>query len=83
MPAASRCSSSRRPPHADPPPRPPFRGLEHIGLGVSDLDAAAADLRGRGVRFVSEPKESRPGVRIASIEGPDGVPVELIERTGA
>jgi catechol 2,3-dioxygenase-like lactoylglutathione lyase family enzyme len=65
------------------PPEPPFLGIEHIGLGVSDLDAAAADLRARGVRFVTEPREARPGVRIAFIEGPDRVRIELIERTGA
>ncbi|MBL6454645.1 VOC family protein [Belnapia sp. T6] len=64
-------------------PEPPFIGIEHIGLGVNDLDAAATDLRGRGVRFTTEPREARPGVRIAFIEGPDRVRIELIERRGA
>ena len=62
------------------PPEPPFLGIEHIGLGVNDLDAAAAQLKARGVRFTTEPRQARPGVRIAFIEGPDRVRIELIER---
>jgi catechol 2,3-dioxygenase-like lactoylglutathione lyase family enzyme len=63
------------------PPQPPYVGIEHIGLAVDDLDAAVADLRARGVRFVVEPREARPGVRIAFIDGPDQVRIELIERS--
>ncbi|MGL4284794.1 MAG: VOC family protein [Phreatobacter sp.] len=62
------------------PPAPPFMGIEHIGLGVSDIDAAAAALRARGVVFIQEPREARPGVRIAFVEGPERVRIELIER---
>ncbi|MCK8783933.1 VOC family protein [Roseomonas sp. NAR14] len=64
-------------------PEPPYVGIEHIGLGVNDMDAAVADLRTRGVHFVVEPKEARPGVRIAFLEGPDKVRIELIERRPA
>ncbi|MBW6399868.1 VOC family protein [Roseomonas sp. HJA6] len=71
------------PPATPHPPEPPYLGLEHLGLRVPDLDAAAADLRSRGVRFVTEPREARPGTRIAFIEGPDGVRIELIERSTA
>jgi catechol 2,3-dioxygenase-like lactoylglutathione lyase family enzyme len=62
------------------PPAPPFLGLEHIGLGTSDLDAAIADLAAKGVPLVSGPSEPRPGVRIAFFAMPDGARVELIER---
>jgi catechol 2,3-dioxygenase-like lactoylglutathione lyase family enzyme len=65
------------------PPTPPFLGIEHFGLQVDDIDAAATDLRARGVHFTTEPVESRPGVRMAFIEGPEGVRIELIERTSA
>lgn len=65
------------------PPEPPFQGLEHIGLVVNDLDAAMTDLRERGVRFVIEPQQPRPGVRIVFIEGPERVSIELIERRAA
>jgi catechol 2,3-dioxygenase-like lactoylglutathione lyase family enzyme len=64
------------------PPAPPFLGIEHVGLAVTDLDAAIADLAGKGVPLVSGPSEPRPGVRIAFFAMPDGVRVELIERKG-
>lgn len=64
------------------PPPPPFLGIEHIGLAVDDLDTALADLAAKGARLVSGPTEARPGVRIAFIEAPDAVRVELIERKG-
>ncbi|WP_043837888.1 VOC family protein [Muricoccus aerilatus] len=70
----------RVPPETAAPPAPPFLGLEHIGLRVADLDAAAAALRARGVRFLTEPREARPGTRIAFIAAPDSVRIELIER---
>lgn len=70
------------PPGTAAPPAPPFLGLEHIGLAVSDLDAAIPDLAGKGVPLVSGPAEPRPGVRIAFFAMPDGVRVELIERKG-
>lgn len=60
---------------------PPHRGLEHIGLTVPDLDEAAAGLKARGVPFTVEPKELRPGLRIAFIRGRDDVPIELLERS--
>ncbi len=61
-------------------PEAPFIGIEHLGLAVDDLDAAVADLRARGAIFVVEPREARPGVRIAFFEAPDRVRIELIER---
>jgi catechol 2,3-dioxygenase-like lactoylglutathione lyase family enzyme len=62
------------------PPKPPFLGLEHVGLAVDDLDAAMAALEAKGVARLSGPSEPRPGVRIAFFAAPDGVQVELIER---
>ncbi len=68
-------------PETPSPPAPPFLGLEHIGLTVPDLDAAIAHLDATGVKLVSGPATPRPGVRIAFFGMPDGVQVELIERT--
>lgn len=68
------------PPDTHRPPAPPFVGIEHIGLGVDDLDAAAADLGARGIRFVDGPRQARPGVRVAFFDAPDQVRIELIER---
>jgi catechol 2,3-dioxygenase-like lactoylglutathione lyase family enzyme len=71
------------PPTTAAPPEPPFLGFEHIGLTVPDMDAAVAGLKAKGVRFVMEPREARPGVRIAFLEAPQGARVELIERRAA
>jgi catechol 2,3-dioxygenase-like lactoylglutathione lyase family enzyme len=69
------------PPQTPVPPSPPFVGIEHIGLRVENFDAVVADLRGKGGRFVIEPNSPRPGVKIAFMEGPDGIRIELLERS--
>ena len=62
-------------------PAEPYIGLDHLGLRVADVDAATAELKRRGARVLVEPKTIRPGVRIAFIQGPDDVRIELLERT--
>ena len=62
------------------PPAIPYMGLEHIGLTVENLDAAVAELKGKGVSFTMEPKTIRPGVRIAFLTAPQNVSIELIQR---
>jgi catechol 2,3-dioxygenase-like lactoylglutathione lyase family enzyme len=72
------------PPHPDFPAAPgpdfPHLGLEHIGLGVDDLDAAVAALRARGADIAIGPLAAGPGLRLAFVRGPEGVMVELLER---
>lgn len=64
------------------PPAPPFRGIEHIGLTVTDIDAALAHiLDGHGATLVKPVTQARPGVRIAFVDSPEGVRVELVERS--
>jgi catechol 2,3-dioxygenase-like lactoylglutathione lyase family enzyme len=55
-------------------------GLEHIGLTVSNIDSAVAELKAKGVRFTLDPTTVRPGVRIAFLRGPENVSIELIQR---
>jgi catechol 2,3-dioxygenase-like lactoylglutathione lyase family enzyme len=62
------------------PPAIPYMGLEHIGLTVENIDAAVAELKGKGVAFTMEPKTIRPGVRIAFLTAPQDVSIELIQR---
>ena len=62
------------------PPQTPYFGLEHIGLTVTDLDAAAAELKAKRVTFVTEPMTARPGVRLVFIRGPENVLIELLQR---
>jgi lactoylglutathione lyase len=61
-------------------PAIPYMGLEHIGLTVENIDAAVAELKGKGVAFTMEPKTIRPGVRIAFLTAPQNVSIELIQR---
>lgn len=61
-------------------PAAPFRGIEHLGLVVDDLDAVLAELANKGVELEAPPSSPRPGVRIAFVKAPDGARVELLER---
>ncbi|MEJ0019273.1 MAG: VOC family protein [Acetobacteraceae bacterium] len=61
-------------------PQTPYMGLDHFGLTVPDIDAAVAELKGKGVPFTMEPKTIRPGVRIAFLTAPQNVSIELIQR---
>jgi catechol 2,3-dioxygenase-like lactoylglutathione lyase family enzyme len=64
----------------NPAPTTPYQGLDHFGLTVSGIDAVAADLKGKGVEFTTEPTTVRPGVRVCFIRGPQGISIELLER---
>jgi catechol 2,3-dioxygenase-like lactoylglutathione lyase family enzyme len=63
------------------PPTIPYRGLDHFGLAVTGIDAIAADLKAKGVEFTKDPTTVRPGVRICFIKAPEGVSIELLDRT--
>lgn len=59
----------------------PRFGVDHFGFEVNDLDAVVAELREKSVSILEEPVDVRPGLRIAYIEGPDNVRIELSERS--
>ncbi len=61
---------------------PAGSSVDHIGFKVADLDAAAAELKGKGAEFLMEPIEIAPGVKIAFVIGPDGVMIELSQEDG-
>jgi catechol 2,3-dioxygenase-like lactoylglutathione lyase family enzyme len=67
----------------NPPPGIPYRGLDHFGLSVTGIDAIAAELKAKGVEFTREPTTVRPGVRVCFIRAPEGVSIELLDRTVA
>jgi catechol 2,3-dioxygenase-like lactoylglutathione lyase family enzyme len=68
-------------PKAETGPAHPHQGLDHFGLEVKDIDAVCADLKAKGAVFTREPQTVRPGARIAFLTGPEGVSIELLERT--
>lgn len=69
------------PPDAKPNPANPYQGLDHFGLTVRDLAKTVAELKAKGVTFTTEPHEVRPGTKIAFLRTPDGVRIELLQRS--
>lgn len=55
-------------------------GTDHFGFRVfGDLDAFCDRLREKGATFSVEPYDFLPGVRIAYLEAPDGISIELVQ----
>ena len=63
-----------------PAPGFPYYGVEHLGLTVDDVDAAAAELRAMGADIPIGPLTRSAGLRLAFVRGPDGVMVEIVQR---
>ena len=56
-------------------------GVDHFGLRVKgDFDGFCSGLREKGVTFSLEPTDFNPQTRIAFINAPDGVAIELLNR---
>ena len=57
-------------------------GLEHFGFDVEDIDADISRLSAAGVRIVLPITEVPGGAKLAYIEGPDNVLIELVQPPG-
>ena len=56
-------------------------GIDHFGVRVTgDFDTFCSELKAKGVTFSMEPTDFNPQTRIAFIDAPDGVSVELLNR---
>ena len=56
-------------------------GVDHFGVRVKgDFDRFCEGLRKKGVTFGLDPTDFNPTTRIAFIDAPDGVSVELLNR---
>ena len=55
------------------------KGLFMVGMEVEDMEAELANLKTNGVVLTRGPFSAPGGPRIAFLEGPDGVEIELIE----
>ena len=62
-------------------PVDPHLGLDHFGFRVENLAQAAAELKAKGAEFAVEPKDLRPGLKIAFVRAPGDVRIELLERS--
>ena len=55
-------------------------GSDHFGFRIfGDLDEFCEDIKKKGATFSVEPYDFTPGARIAYLEAPDGVSVELVQ----
>jgi lactoylglutathione lyase len=58
-------------------------GTDHFGFRVDgDFDGFCEDLKKNGVTFSIDPVDFGPTLRIAFIDAPDGVSIELLQRKG-
>ncbi len=55
------------------------KGLYMVGMVVKDLDVEVANLKAKGVELTRGPIRAPGGARLAFLDGPDGVEIELIE----
>lgn len=55
-------------------------GLEHFGFDVPDLKAELDRFQAAGIRIVLPSTEVTGGTKLAYIEGPDDVLIELVQR---
>ena len=62
--------------------KPGFQwGIDHFAFGVKgDFDQYCHELKAKGVKFTLDPVDFTPMVRIAYIEAPDGIVIELTQR---
>jgi catechol 2,3-dioxygenase-like lactoylglutathione lyase family enzyme len=56
-------------------------GLTHIGFMVEDFQSTYQDLKAKGVKFLGEPVEIRPGVFVTYFYGAEGEVCEMREIT--
>ncbi len=58
------------------------KGLFLIGMAVDDMDSEIANLKAKEIELTRGPLGKPGGPRVAFLEGPDGVEIELIENMG-
>jgi catechol 2,3-dioxygenase-like lactoylglutathione lyase family enzyme len=59
------------------------RAIDHLGFSFPNLDAAAAEIKQKGVTFQTEPRALTPpspsAAKVSFIIGPDNVRIEVVE----
>jgi catechol 2,3-dioxygenase-like lactoylglutathione lyase family enzyme len=55
------------------------QGLDHFGIGVSDVQEAAVWLKARGAQYSVEPRPTGMGGRMISyVRGPENIEIEIV-----
>jgi catechol 2,3-dioxygenase-like lactoylglutathione lyase family enzyme len=59
------------------------RSIDHLGFAFDDLDAAAAEMKKKGVTFQAEPRPftnaAGQNMKISFVVGPDDVRIEVVQ----
>ena len=59
------------------------RSIDHLGFAFPDLDAAAAEMKKKGVVFQTEPRPftnaAGQNMKISFVVGPDDVRIEVVQ----
>ena len=59
------------------------RAIDHLGWSFPDLDAAAAEIKSKGVAFTMEPRPFMNALgqemKISFVMGPDDVSIEIVQ----
>jgi len=58
---------------------PAATGYRYWTISVSNLDELAAACKAKGYKLPVEPRELRPGIKIAFVEDPDGNWIEFLQ----
>jgi len=56
------------------------RGIDHIGFKVKDIEATLEEMQKNEVRITTELTVLPNGIKVAFIEGPEGIRIELFEK---
>jgi catechol 2,3-dioxygenase-like lactoylglutathione lyase family enzyme len=60
-------------------PRLGVPGVHHLSFKVEDIDRETEKLKAKGVKFILEPFEIRPGLRLAFFDGLNKVNLQLFD----
>jgi len=78
----TRLNISSQPPNSSPERASPELnrlGLEHFGFHVEDLESEMARFEEEGIRVILPLTVTPQGIKLAYIEGPDDVVIELVQ----
>ncbi len=56
------------------------RGFDHIGFKVKEIESTLEEMKKKGVRITTELSALPSGTKVAFVEGPEGVRIELFEK---
>lgn len=56
------------------------RGLDHLAFVATEIESTVEELKKKGVTFNQDLKTMASGVKVAFVDGPEGIRIELLQR---